>query len=377
MASVSKLFTATLLGLAVQDGRVDLDAPIDRYVNGFPRGDRITTRQLAGHLSGLGHYQEADRLGPSPPHYDSVIDALEVFKASPPVGPPGRDYLYSTHGFTLLSAVLERAIGEPFLDAMQSRVFGPLGMRSAAPYQPGQMGADMSDLYIRRQGRATLVDRPADPSYSWGGAGFASTPSDLVRLAPAYWNGMLRPETVAEMWKSQRNGAGDTTGVGIAWRTGVGATGRRIAHHAGADQGARVILVAYPEDRVAIATTTNTVWTSVVLLNAEMFREALEATSAPDTLPQGEFRQSGTFGKTAAAGRMRVSGRRAEFEVPAPMKAWFASRDMGVDWMPAFAITDSLWGLVTPFGVADLRMRDGRGEVRWSDVQWWQFKYQP
>jgi CubicO group peptidase (beta-lactamase class C family) len=51
MASVSKLFTATLLGLAVQDGRVDLDAPIDRYVNGFPRGDRITTRQLAGHLS--------------------------------------------------------------------------------------------------------------------------------------------------------------------------------------------------------------------------------------------------------------------------------------------------------------------------------------
>ena len=92
-ASVSKLITVTALGKLVQEGRLDLDTPIARYLAKlegalpFPGADQITARQLAGHLSGVGHYQKGDKIARFK-QYDSVAESLAAFRDSPRVGQP-------------------------------------------------------------------------------------------------------------------------------------------------------------------------------------------------------------------------------------------------------------------------------------------------
>ena len=132
IGSVSKTLTATALGLLVEDGRLDLDAPIQRYVPDFPaKRYPITTRQLAGHLAGIRHYRGDEFL--SNRSYASVRAALDVFDDDSLLFEPGTQYSYSSYGWNLISAIVEGASGEDFLTFMQQRVFTPLGMRHTGP----------------------------------------------------------------------------------------------------------------------------------------------------------------------------------------------------------------------------------------------------
>ncbi len=108
IGSVSKLITVTAAMRLHQDGALDLDAPIQRYVPVFPdKGHPITTRQLAGHLAGVRHYGQNDYLNRV--RYNSVTASLASFSADPLRFEPGTGYLYSTFGYTLLSAAIEGA----------------------------------------------------------------------------------------------------------------------------------------------------------------------------------------------------------------------------------------------------------------------------
>ena len=262
-ASVSKVIAVTALAKLVEDGRLDLDAPIQKYVPSFPtKAWPITTRQLAGHLSGMPHYSDADRIEPR--FYPSVTEALGVFAHESLKFEPGTAYSYSTHGFTLLSAAMEGAAGQPFLEYLQRSVLDPLGMRSTAPDLRARPHSAMATIYRSSEGRLSRVDRPEDPSYKWAGGGLTSTPTDLLRLAHAYFDGFLKPATVSMMWTSQRLASGKQTGVGIAWRNGRDMAGHRVIEHAGSMEGVRVVVCIFPEERLVISLMTNREWPSTV-----------------------------------------------------------------------------------------------------------------
>src|SRR5258706_15952533 len=107
-ASVAKVITATAVGKLVQDGKLDLAIPVQKYVPFFPiKSFPINSRQLAGHIGGLPHYSHADKIENR--FYTSVKDALGVFSHEDLIAEPGTKNSYSTHGYTLLSAVIEGA----------------------------------------------------------------------------------------------------------------------------------------------------------------------------------------------------------------------------------------------------------------------------
>ena len=87
IASISKALTAAAVGQLVEAGRLDLDAPVQRYVPTFPEKAQgaVTTRLLAGHLAGVRHYRDMEFA--SRTHYADVVDALEIF-ADDPSKPP-------------------------------------------------------------------------------------------------------------------------------------------------------------------------------------------------------------------------------------------------------------------------------------------------
>ena len=383
-ASVSKVITATAIGRLVQQGRLDLDAPVSSYVPSWPAEPAITARQLSGHLSGVSHYRGEDRMEAGR-YWESVTRSLDVFRDSPRAGPPGDAYLYSTHGFTLLSAVAEGASGRPFLELLDAEVFGPLGMADSGPDTRSAPASTMSTLYARRAGDPVLIETPEDPSYKWAGGGLVSTPSDLVRLAGAYLDGHLSPEVVEEMWTTQRTNAGEETGVGVAWRIGEDFQGRRIIHHAGSMGGARSTIVIWPDSREAIAVMTNVVWNSAIMETGLMLMEAYRAPAAAasagaasgaatrsgvaagsgaagaarEMAYTGEMTRGGESGPTA--GTLTLDGTGGWIETPGPFADW--TGDMTIERMRFFRIEGDRHVLISPIGAFPLELVDGAGDV--------------
>src|SRR5271165_626249 len=184
IGSISKPLTATALMQLVEAGKVDLDAPIQKYVPSFPdKGAVITVRMVAGHLGGIRHYKDDEFQIQK--HYGSVMEGLKIFANDPLVSPPCTKFNYSSYGYNLLSAVIESASGEEFLSYMQGKVFTPMGLVHTTPDQNSQIVEQRSRFYELTKDSHTENAPYVDNSYKWAGGGFLSTAEDLVRFGSA------------------------------------------------------------------------------------------------------------------------------------------------------------------------------------------------
>ncbi|HSC45874.1 MAG TPA: serine hydrolase domain-containing protein [Candidatus Acidoferrum sp.] len=257
IASDSKPLTAAGLMLLVEQGKVDLDAPVQKYVPSFPeKTGKITPRLLAGHLAGIRHYQ-GDEFQISR-HYDSVSEGLKIFANDPLVSPPGKEFHYSSYGFNLLSAVIESASGENFLTYMHDRVFVPLGLRHTTADQPGEIIEQRARPY-RRGEDGVLHNAPyVDNSYKWAGGGFLSTAEDLAMFGSALLQpGFLKTDSLRALFTSQKTSDGKETGYGIGWFTGRSQSGQKIYAHDGGAVGGSSRLILYPDAHVVVAMICN------------------------------------------------------------------------------------------------------------------------
>jgi CubicO group peptidase (beta-lactamase class C family) len=251
IGSLSKLLTAAAAVRLVEQEKLDLDAPVQRYVPSFPdKGQPIT---------GIRHYGPQDFQRP-PKHYENLVDALEIFQNDPLVHPPGEAYNYSSYGYNLLGVVVGAAAGTDFLSAIDDLVVRPLGLTDTGPDIPERI-VDRRVRPYRRNGGSVLENEAAiDSSYKWPSGGYLSTAPDLVRFGSALLtDGFLKPETRTLLFTSQRTTAGEETGVGIGWRIGKrsDADPRPFYHHGGAIEGGRAFILLVPDGKVAVAILTN------------------------------------------------------------------------------------------------------------------------
>lgn len=258
VGSVSKSLTSAALGLLVQEGRIDLDAPVQRYVPGFPvKRWPITVRQVAGHLAGIRHYQGEEFVLKR--HWASVHDGLAIFKDDSLLFEPGTRYSYSTYGWSLISAVIEGAGGQPYLDFMNTRVFGPLGMHNTVAEFVDSLIPHRARFYTRGDSGGGVINATfVDNSYKWAGGGFLSTTEDLGRFGDALLDGtLLKPATVQLLWTSQKTRDGKETGYGMGWRTDKDSAGRRRVWHSGGSEGGTAYLLIYPDQKLIISVLVN------------------------------------------------------------------------------------------------------------------------
>ncbi|HUF25829.1 MAG TPA: serine hydrolase domain-containing protein [Gemmatimonadaceae bacterium] len=258
IASISKPVTAVAVGLLVEQGRLDVDAPVQRYVPGFPQKPwPVTTRHLAGHLAGIRHYN-GDEFR-SAVSYPTVTSALTVFNDDSLLHQPGTRYAYSSYGWNLISAVVEGAAQEGFLRYMREKVFAPLGMNATIAEHPDSIIPHRARFYERGRDGVLLNAPYVDNSVKWAGGGFLSTAEDLVRFGSAHMQpGFLSAETLRLLHTSQRTSAGRETGYGIGWSVGRDSLGRRTIGHSGGAMGGSTYLLVLPEQRVVVALLANT-----------------------------------------------------------------------------------------------------------------------
>ncbi len=259
IGSVSKVVTAAAVGKLWQEGKLDLDAPVRQYVRAFPEKQwEFTTRQLTGHLAGIRHYSIREGLFENTERFPSVTSALKVFKSDPLIHEPGTKYVYSSYGFNLVSVVVEKAAGEPFLDYMDRQIFVPLRMTRTVADRTERIIEGRTGFYFRNRKGEIRNTNFADNSYKWAGGGFLSNTEDLARFGAMHFEpGFLEAETLELLFTSQQLTDGAETGVGIAWRIGRDDAGRLIYHHGGSSNGGRAFLLLYPEEQVVVALAAN------------------------------------------------------------------------------------------------------------------------
>jgi len=257
IGSVSKSLTAAGLALLVEKGKLDLDAPVQKYVPDFPdKGAVISTRLLAGHLAGIRHYQGDEFLLNKP--FRSVREGLTIFENDPLLAPPGTKYSYSTYGWNLISAVMEAAAKQEFLSYMEKNVFKRLRMSSTRPDRAGVADAQRTQFYNSDPQGQFVVAPAVDSSYKWAGGGFLSTTEDLVRFGSAHLQpGFLKKDSLDLLFTSQKTSDGKETGYGVGWSILKDAQGHRILMHTGGSIGGTSVLLLHPDSKIVVAMICN------------------------------------------------------------------------------------------------------------------------
>lgn len=198
LASLTKVIgLTTACALLVEEGKLDLDAPVQRYLPAFrgPDKDRVTIRHLLTHSSGL----PADR-----PLYREAKDrhsALALVDTTPLDTTPGTRFVYSDLGAIVLMQVVERITGERLDRYLARRVFGPLGM-TASRFLPPAIWRDriapteIDTVFRHRLIRGEVHDENAGRMGGVSGhAGLFSNAPDLVRFA--VWLMQARTDTTS------------------------------------------------------------------------------------------------------------------------------------------------------------------------------------
>jgi serine beta-lactamase-like protein LACTB, mitochondrial len=254
IGSLSKTLTATALAEYAENGRVDLDAPVDRYVDFPSHGGAITLRRLAGHLAGIRHYEsQAEVINRR--QFASVTATLGLFAGDPMVAEPGTRFSYSSYGYDVIGAALERVSGHDFASLMREAVLAPAHLSETTLATAPR--AARATFYEITDSGGVRVAPPIDLSDRLPAGGFLSTVDDLARFGVALTDGTLvGKETAAMMFRSQRTTAGEETGYGLGFEVHPSPFGLFVGATGAVDGGTAGLLI-HVKTGTVLALTTN------------------------------------------------------------------------------------------------------------------------
>ena len=285
VGSVSKLFTDIAIMQQVEQGKLDLDAPITRYlpefhpVNPF-NSQPITLRELMSHRAGLlreppvGHYFD-----PSEPSLKATVTSLA---GTTLVYPPGARTKYSNGGIAAVGYVLERQADHPFIEIVRDAVLKPMGLQSSAFEPTPEIQRNLAKAFIQTY-HGKIIDAPTFQLGTSPAGSLYSTVLDLGRFTSillaegrAGETQIIQPATLKEMWRPQFPAAKDSASFGLGFRLSS-LDGQRLVGHGGAIYGFATELEALPDAKlgVVVISTLDSSNSAVTHIAHEALRMAL------------------------------------------------------------------------------------------------------
>ncbi|MEM6660918.1 MAG: serine hydrolase domain-containing protein [Pseudomonadota bacterium] len=288
LASVSKTVTAVLAMRLAGRGKLDLDASVHDYIDDYPvTKGRLTPRMLLGHTSGIRHYKGRSNAGRyNKQAWDTCTDVAALLHDT--AFGRNRDYLYSTHAYTILGACLEGASGMDFPRLLFEEL-KPAG-RNLISCEGGSVAGKptrLSQLWAHRSGKRRRAKHVSDKykivgrdrlNWKWPGGGMLSTASKLALFGAAVCDGTLMSDRWQdEMWSTQRLWNGNTarSDYGLGWSLGTRG-GLRIVAHRGFQTGASSYLRMMPDQQIVVSILCNTRDLPVVNLGRSIMADAVD-----------------------------------------------------------------------------------------------------
>ncbi|MCW1960198.1 MAG: beta-lactamase family protein [Mycobacterium sp.] len=250
IGSLTKTFTATAVSRLAHEGKIGLDQPIGKYIDGVPNGDKISVRQLATMRSGLADYTKVEGFDKAvmanPQRSFPPRELLDWAFKQPAQFAPGMRFEYSNTNYILLGLLVERISGVSLPDYLTASVLDPLrlthtifptGAQFPGPHARGYTDPDL--------GGAAVDATDWNSSITWAAGAMISTLEDLRTWVPALANGALR-RTIAPDQPGQ-----------FAYGMGIFDVGGWIGHN-GSVPGYQTVAVYLPERSITLVVMINT-----------------------------------------------------------------------------------------------------------------------
>jgi CubicO group peptidase (beta-lactamase class C family) len=254
LGSITKQFTATLILQSVEQGKIDLNAPLTRYLPDYPArtGDKITIHHLLNHTSGIPGYTETPKFGQrardpfTPAEFVKTFSGLDLFFE------PGTRFSYSNSGYFLLGVILEKISGQPYEKLLRERIFDPVGMNdsgydSTRPLMP-KRAAGYDKTFDGKYVNTSYLDM----TQPYAAGSLYSTVEDLYK-----WDQALYSQKVLSDSSKQRMFTPGLSDYGYAWeiRRKDGVT---TIEHGGGINGFNTIIWRSPESKRLVVLLNNT-----------------------------------------------------------------------------------------------------------------------
>ena len=280
LGSISKPITATAILQLWERGKLDLDAPVQKYCPAFPEKEwPITTRELLSHLGGIRHYNpdgKGDIPEDSARHFASIEDSLQIFAGDPLVAKPGTKFNYSTYGYTLVGCVLEGAAAEKFVDFVRKNIFQPAGMEQTRDDDFFTIVPHRTRWYHKDKAGMVRNAGVLDSSYKIPGGGLISSADDMARFEAAILaDKLLLRGTRDLMWSILQPTEGQPSHYALGWFV-ADKFGFPSAGHTGGQQGTDTAFLIVPDRRAGVVVLANMDSVNTNLLADAILKIALD-----------------------------------------------------------------------------------------------------
>lgn len=255
IASTTKIFTATLVMLLVQEGKLALDAPVSRYLPDAPAAWKaVTIAHLAGHTSGIANVFD--------PKLASVGAAYAAIREKPLGSAPGAKASYVSGDFVVLSQILEKVTGASFPELVRQRLVAPLGLACTTFEDATGEGVVRTAKVIPRRASVYRWEDGAQrlqwflyPPYTYSMGGAFSCADDLVKWAVAMDEGkLLTAASERRAATAFRLSDGRDGGFGVGFAVGAQRGRRRVSHSGGP---ALADMVRLPDEKLTVIALAN------------------------------------------------------------------------------------------------------------------------
>lgn len=256
LGSITKQFTAVAILQLVEAGKLELDAPVSKYLPDFPKGDKITIHQLLTHTSGLHNYTAMPEWA-STWRQDLTTDELLAFVEDEPLDfEPGSQYSYSNSGYLLLGRILEEVSGQSYGEYLQEHIFGPLEMNSSHLGSYEEIIPGRVEGYTFTEGEWQHAAFLSMTHPGAAGALLASV-DDLAKWDAALYTDQLLPqERLQQAWQLTPLTGGDTSIYGYGWAM-ANVQGSPSIEHTGGINGFSTAAIRMPKEQLYVAILTN------------------------------------------------------------------------------------------------------------------------
>ena len=251
IGSMTKQFTAALVLLEQEEGKLSVDDPIRKYLPDAPAAwDKITIGDLLHHTSGLPNFIFDKRFFEWRMVARTPVEEMDLFKDKPLNFAPGTQWEYSNSNYMLLGMILEKVTGRRYVDLLQEHILAPLGMKDS--------GLDDDDLILpeRAEGyqpgsKGIVPVRSQSMSVGWSTGAMYSTTRDLLRWERGLFGGkVLSASSLKQMTTATMGNYG--CGVFVSRKDDI-----EVVEHGGSIEGFNSYMIDVPSRDIVVIALSN------------------------------------------------------------------------------------------------------------------------
>ncbi len=259
IGSVTKQFTAAAILKLAEQGKLDLQDEITKFIPDYPtQGKKITVEHLLNHTSGIKSYTSMEEWTPMVHRKDfTPTELVDFFKNQPMDFDPGTQYRYNNSGYILLGVIIEKVSGKSYGAFIDEEFFKPLGMRHSYYGHVKPLIKNRANGYTEGEPSGFANADYLSMTQPYAAGSIMSTVEDLVTWTQAVHGGkVLRPESLKKAFTPNILPDGTNTYYGYGWQTG-NLMGSQTIEHGGGIHGFLSMLLYVKQEDVCVAILTN------------------------------------------------------------------------------------------------------------------------